>query len=170
VLGAPASAALYRRSAFDAVGPFDETLYMVMEDLEWDLRACAAGLTCMYVPAARAEHAVSAYRGRGSDASVYLEERNTLLVLARHLPAMLLARMALPWLAHQAWSLARKTGRGQLATWLAARRDAIRRIPSILRERKKYGPVPAHRLAVLLDAAWHRQRAAALFGFTCPEW
>jgi GT2 family glycosyltransferase len=160
VLGAPASAALYRRAALDVAGPFDESLHLVMEDLEWDLRARAHGLRCLYVPAARATHAVSAFRGRGSDASVYLEDRNTALVLARHVPARMLPRMALPWLAHQAWSLVVKTRRGQLGPWCAARKDALLRLPSILRERWKSSLVQVETLDELLDKDWHRRRAS----------
>ena len=160
VLGAPMSAALYRRGALEAVGPLDESLHLVMEDVEWDLRARARGLRCLYVPAARARHAVSAFRGRASDASVYLEDRNTLLVLARHWPLALVPRAALPWLAHQAWSLAVKTRRGQLRPWLAARRDALARMPSIIRERSKCKPgaLKAEALEGLLDERWHRAR------------
>lgn len=157
VLGAPASAALYRRAAFERVGPMDESLHLVMEDVEWDLRARAHGLSCWYVPAARARHAVSAYRGRGSDASVYLEDRNTLVVLARHLPGGVLPSMALPWLAHQAWSLVVKARRGQLGAWWRARRDALARIASEPREssREKMG---AGELWSLMDRDWHLRR------------
>lgn len=163
VLGAPASAALYRREAFAAVGPMDESLFLVMEDLDWDLRARARGLTCLYVPEARARHAVSAFRGRESDRSVYLEDRNTLLVLARHLPATLLPRVLVPWLAHQAWSLLVKARRGQLGPWIRARRDALVRIPSTLRDRAKAPhALSAGQLLPLMDREWHRRRVRAV--------
>ena len=158
VLGAPASAALYRRSAFAQVGPMDETLHLVMEDFDWDLRAQAQGLTCLYVPQARARHEVSAFRGRGSERSVYLEDRNTLLVLARNLPAALLPSMLLPWLLHQAWSLCVKARRGLLGAWWRARRDALARMASVLRERAKHRPLGAGRLWALMDRGWHWRR------------
>lgn len=154
VLGAPASAVLYRRWAFEHAGPMDESLHLVMEDVEWDLRARSRGLRCRYVPGARARHAVSAYRGRASDASVYLEDRNTLVVLARHLPGALVPSIALPWLAHQLWSLWVKARRGQLDAWWRARRDAFPRIISDSRRLSKYR-IGAGELWALMDRSWH---------------
>lgn len=160
VLGAPASAVLYRRRAFEHAGPMDESLHLVMEDVEWDLRARSRGLKCWYVPEARAAHAVSAYRGRASDASVYLEDRNTLVVLARHLPGALLPSVALPWVAHQLWSLWVKARRGQLHAWWRARRDAIDRILSDDRRLSKYR-IGAGELWALMDRSWHVRRLRA---------
>jgi GT2 family glycosyltransferase len=45
-----------RRSAWEAVGPFDEEL-PTSEDHDWVLRARAAGLATAFVPSARVEHA-----------------------------------------------------------------------------------------------------------------
>ncbi len=56
VWGAPASAALFRRSLFDRIGLFDESFTAYQEDVEHALRARLFGLRCVLAPAARAEH------------------------------------------------------------------------------------------------------------------
>ena len=65
VFGACGGAALYRRSAFDRVGLFDESYFAFYEDVDWNLRAQLAGLGCRYVPAAVVYHMGSATIGAG---------------------------------------------------------------------------------------------------------
>ena len=48
VLSACAAAALYRRRALDDVGPFDESFFAYIEDVDWGLRAQLAGWDCVY--------------------------------------------------------------------------------------------------------------------------
>ncbi len=67
-LGPTGGAALYRRSAFDAVGGFDERIFLYYEDLDLALRLAAAGGRCRLAPAARALHAYSASLGAASAA------------------------------------------------------------------------------------------------------
>jgi N-acetylglucosaminyl-diphospho-decaprenol L-rhamnosyltransferase len=71
-LGAPAplgptgGAALYRRAAFEAVGGFDERIFLYYEDLDLALRMAARGSRCRLAGEARALHAYSASLGAGS--------------------------------------------------------------------------------------------------------
>jgi N-acetylglucosaminyl-diphospho-decaprenol L-rhamnosyltransferase len=65
-LGPTGGAALYRRAAFDAVGGFDERIFLYYEDLDLALRMRAAGARCRLAPDARALHAYSASLGTGS--------------------------------------------------------------------------------------------------------
>jgi len=67
-LGPTGGAALYSRAAFDAVGGFDERIFLYYEDLDLALRLAAAGASCRLAPAARALHAYSASLGAGSGA------------------------------------------------------------------------------------------------------
>jgi GT2 family glycosyltransferase len=67
-LGPTGGAALYARSAFDAVGGFDERIFLYYEDLDLALRLAAAGGRCRLAPGARAIHAYSASLGAGSGA------------------------------------------------------------------------------------------------------
>jgi N-acetylglucosaminyl-diphospho-decaprenol L-rhamnosyltransferase len=67
-LGASGGAALYRRQAFEAVGGFDERIFLYYEDLDLALRLAAAGGRCRLAPEARALHAYSASLGAASAA------------------------------------------------------------------------------------------------------
>jgi N-acetylglucosaminyl-diphospho-decaprenol L-rhamnosyltransferase len=58
-LGPTGGAALYRRSAFEAVGGFDERIFLYYEDLDLALRMRLAGSRCRLAPAARGLHAYS---------------------------------------------------------------------------------------------------------------
>lgn len=65
-LGPTGGAALYRRAAFEAVGGFDERIFLYYEDLDLALRLAAAGGRCRLAPEARALHAYSASLGAAS--------------------------------------------------------------------------------------------------------
>lgn len=65
-LGPTGGAALYRRSAFEAVGGFDERIFLYYEDLDLALRLAAHGGGCTLAPEARALHAYSASLGAAS--------------------------------------------------------------------------------------------------------
>ena len=65
-LGPTGGAALYRRAAFEAVGGFDERIFLYYEDLDLALRLAAAGGRCQLAPEARALHAYSASLGAAS--------------------------------------------------------------------------------------------------------
>lgn len=62
-LGPTGGAALYRRAAFEAVGGFDERIFLYYEDLDLALRLAAAGGRCRLAPEAQALHAYSASLG-----------------------------------------------------------------------------------------------------------
>jgi N-acetylglucosaminyl-diphospho-decaprenol L-rhamnosyltransferase len=67
-LGPTGGAALYRREAFEAVGGFDERIFLYYEDLDLALRLAAAGGRCRLAPEARALHAYSASLGAANAA------------------------------------------------------------------------------------------------------
>ena len=67
-LGPTGGAALYAKAAFDAVGGFDERIFLYYEDLDLALRLAAAGARCRLAPAATAAHAYSASLGASSSA------------------------------------------------------------------------------------------------------
>jgi len=67
-LGPTGGAALYDRRAFEAVGGFDERIFLYYEDLDLALRLAAAGARCRLAPEATALHAYSAGLGAASAA------------------------------------------------------------------------------------------------------
>lgn len=67
-LGPTGGAGLYRRRAFEAVGGFDERMFLYYEDLDLALRMAAQGGLCRLSGEARALHAYSATLGAASGA------------------------------------------------------------------------------------------------------
>jgi N-acetylglucosaminyl-diphospho-decaprenol L-rhamnosyltransferase len=67
-LGPTGGAALYRREAFEAVGGFDERIFLYYEDLDLAVRLAARGGGCRLAPEARALHSYSASLGAASAA------------------------------------------------------------------------------------------------------
>jgi N-acetylglucosaminyl-diphospho-decaprenol L-rhamnosyltransferase len=65
-LGPTGGAALYDRAAFEAVGGFDERIFLYYEDLDLALRIAARGGRCRLAAGATAVHAYSASLGAGS--------------------------------------------------------------------------------------------------------
>jgi GT2 family glycosyltransferase len=64
---------------------FDDRFFLYLEDVDFCLRARAAGEKVIAVPGARVHHARAASRrGRQSDDSLYYTTRNHLLLMARH--------------------------------------------------------------------------------------
>ncbi len=113
VLGPCAGAALYRRSLFDAIGEFDEDLFMYWEDYDIALRAQAAGFSALYVGGARVRHQGAATIGPGSARAVYYYARNWPIVLWKSVPPALLARQLLlhAWTRAKASALCLRRGR-----------------------------------------------------------
>ncbi|MGZ4387218.1 MAG: glycosyltransferase family 2 protein [Gaiellaceae bacterium] len=71
----------------EKVGLFDEDLFAYSEDLDWSLRARAAGLRHYVVGASRVRHRVSiSSGGENAPATLYYGIRNTLTVCERHAP------------------------------------------------------------------------------------
>jgi len=65
-LGPTGGAALYDREAFEAVGGFDERIFLYYEDVDLALRMRGEGARCALAPAARAVHGYSLTLGAGS--------------------------------------------------------------------------------------------------------
>jgi GT2 family glycosyltransferase len=138
IWGACAGAALYRRRALEAVGGFDESYGMYLEDVDVALRLRLAGWTCRYEPA------VARHAGAGSGATVgFWVARNTLLLVARWFPW----RWA-PYVAYrQASWLLQAHRRGALREHLRGLVAAVPQLPGAWRARRR-GLRPAMERAV----------------------
>lgn len=90
VFGACGGAAAWRRDAWQALGGFDESFWMYLEDVDLSFRARLAGGEIVFAPDARVYHHLSA---TGGDVlASYYVGRNSLWLLARNMPASLLLR------------------------------------------------------------------------------
>ena len=137
IFGACGGAAVYRRSALQEVGLFDEDFYAFFEDVDWSLRAQVAGFQCRYVPTALAYHMGSATIGRGlSDFSRYHLWRNGIWLVGKGLPLSVLLRHLHQLAFGQALNLAVAVRDGKLDIWLRSGRDALRAMPALWRKRR----------------------------------
>jgi N-acetylglucosaminyl-diphospho-decaprenol L-rhamnosyltransferase len=86
VFGLCGGAAAIRRSALDAVGPFDERLFMYYEDTDLSWRLRRAGWEIQYAPDAVVHHRHAASSGVRSPFFLSHNIRNRILVAARNAP------------------------------------------------------------------------------------
>lgn len=136
VFSATGGAALFRRAAFDLVGPFDSDLGAYYEDVDWGFRARLRGMTVRYAPTAICYHVGSATTSRDPGRYAALIVRNQMIVVLKNFPGALLLRF-LPrlvffeckWAAFNALhGLGRAHLKGQLA--------AARALPETLCKRR----------------------------------
>jgi GT2 family glycosyltransferase len=82
---------LIRHACLVEVGLYDEAFHMGWEDVDYCLRAFAAGLECVYEPAACATHAESLFRSRTAKGQEDWERRSLEVLLTKHAGADLSA-------------------------------------------------------------------------------
>lgn len=137
VFGACGAAALYRRSAFEDAGRFDESYFCYHEDVDLAFRLRLRGYRCLYIPSAVVRHVGSAISGWGSDFSVYYSQRNMVWTYVKNMPGWYF------WLylpSHIVVNLITilvflRKGQGRLI--LRAKWHALRGLPVVLSQRKK---------------------------------
>jgi GT2 family glycosyltransferase len=155
VFGPCGGAAVYRRSALEAVGGFDEAYYAYYEDIDWAFRAQLAGFRCHYVPTAVLYHHGSATLGRGfSDFNGYHLWRNPVWLVAKCFPAGALIRHVHQIARGQLGNLFVALRERRLRVWVRAMRDALRAMPRVLRQRR------ALQRARVISAAELEERAS----------
>lgn len=146
------SAALYRRTMLEQIGPFDEMFFLYCEDTDLGLRARWAGWECLYVPKAVVEHRYSHTAGGASPMKAYYVERNRLYTAVKNFPARMLLRVPFAAAGRYFWHLISllggfgKTGEYREAghdTWLLpflvfrAHAATLFRLPRLWKERKR---------------------------------
>lgn len=86
-----AAAALYRKSAFRALGGFDERFFCYNEDVDLGYRLRLAGGAAVQAPLAVVLHEGSGVTGRHSEFTIYHGHRNRLWTHYKNTPALLFA-------------------------------------------------------------------------------
>ena len=130
-----AAIALYRRSAFDACGGFDEDFFCYMEDVDLGFRLQLAGWHCLHVPDAKAIHFGASATGRRSDFSTYHGHRNMVWVFCKNMPGVLFWLFLPLHLVANLVSIAVLVIRGQPGIAYRAKIDALRGLPAMLGKR-----------------------------------
>jgi GT2 family glycosyltransferase len=88
-------AVLLKKAYLDAVGMFDERLFLYYEDTDLSWRGRLQGWRYLYAPGALVRHRHAQSSGVGSDTFRFYTERNRLLVLVKNAPLWLAARSGL---------------------------------------------------------------------------
>jgi GT2 family glycosyltransferase len=132
-----AAAALYRRTAIERAGGFDESYFLYGEDADLCLRILLEGYRGLYVPEPAAFHIRGGTVARQSETTRFYLTRNALITLLKDLPASILLRSVPKLLLYQIHLLreARREGFGR--TVLRAWGAFIRSVPATLRERRR---------------------------------
>ena len=131
-----AAAALYRRSAFEEIGGFDESYFCYFEDVDLGFRLRLHGHRTLYVPGAVVRHVSSAVSGYRSDFAVYHGERNSVWTFFKDMPTPLLWMYLPQHLALNLASLLFYPLRGQGRTVWRAKWDALVGLPAVLGRRR----------------------------------
>lgn len=128
-----AAAALYRRDVFEAAGGFAESFFCYMEDVDLGFRLNLSGYEAVQIAGARVRHVGTACSGPASRFSLYHGIRNSVFVIVRCVPSVLVLLMLPLMIVSQVW-IGFVTG--SLSVRMEAVRDGLRRFPELLRERR----------------------------------
>ncbi|PZE89511.1 glycosyltransferase family 2 protein [Curtobacterium sp. MCBD17_008] len=164
LFGFSGGAAFLRRQAVEAVGGFDESLFMYYEDLDLAWRLRLAGHRIGSAPDAVVVHRHAASSGSDSPLVRYQSMRNRLLVTARNATAGMLTRVVARTVVRMLEDLLRP-GRAQLtpAAWARLVREApaaLRRARR-LRRSDRTGPAARRAVEASLEGAARRDTSAA---------
>jgi GT2 family glycosyltransferase len=131
-----AAAALYRRTAWEEAGGFDERYFCYFEDVDLGFRLRLKGHRTLYVHSAIVDHVSSGVGGYRSDFATYHGERNMVWTFFKNMPAPLLWRYLPQHIALNLASLVYYPLRGQGKVVWKAKLDALRGLPEVLRQRR----------------------------------
>ena len=139
VFGFCGGAALLRSAALDEVGGFDRELFLYYEDTDLSWRLRGGGWTVRYCEQAVAHHLHAASSDSTSPLFRYYNTRNSLVVLARHAPAIVAANSFARQLVGCAMAALRQS-EPRSVTWARFRGLAgfVRRLLRTLGERARW--------------------------------
>jgi len=156
VFGACGAAFVVRRALFERLGGFDESFFMVYEDVDLSYRARLAGFRCWYAADAVVRHAGSATLGRASETAVFYGQRNLEWTWIKNTPRSLLWRSAPVHLLYSLSGLAHYARAGRLWPALRGKAAALRGLPAALRSRRivQAGLESADSIESQMDRNW----------------
>jgi GT2 family glycosyltransferase len=137
VFGASGSSAFYRAEALHCAGGFDPLLGSYYEDVDLAFRLRWAGYRCVFAPACRVRHDVSATYDHTSPTLQRRMARNAEIVFWANLPRGLLALAIVPHLAFVAAQGLWRMARGRPLPFVLGKLDAIRSWPTIKSRREQ---------------------------------
>jgi GT2 family glycosyltransferase len=126
VFAPSATAALYRRDAFDEAGGFDERYFCYYEDVDLGLRLKLLGHRTLYVPGAVVRHVGSGVTGRRSAFVTYHTQRNRIWTYVKNMPSPWVWILLPLHLFYQGVVMGLYATQGQLGPALRGTLDALR--------------------------------------------
>jgi GT2 family glycosyltransferase len=132
-----AAAAMYRRTAVEEVGGFDEDYFLYCEDADLCLRMLLDGYRGLYVPAPEAYHVRGGTADRNSEMTSYFLFRNGLVTLLKDMPAPVLLASLPKILLYQYQRLASARAEGSTKSARRAYASFLRAVPRTLRKRRR---------------------------------
>ncbi len=137
VFGVCGAACLLRRGLFAELGGYDESYFAFYEDVDLNVRARIAGWRFAYVPEAVVWHLGNAawmagFERPGAE-NARLVARNRLATQVKFMPLSAVPRIA----AVEVGALARAASQRRLRATAAGKLAALRRLPRLLRERRR---------------------------------
>lgn len=136
VFMATATAALYRRSAFEQAGGFDETYFCYYEDVDLGVRLRLLGHRSWYVADAVVRHVGSGITGKGSAFVTKHTQRNRIWTFVKDMPSPWLWLLLPLHLFYQLAALLHYARQGQLAPALRGTLEAFCGLGPVLKARR----------------------------------
>jgi GT2 family glycosyltransferase len=136
-VGGTGAGSIYRRTALERAGGFDDDYFMYCEEVDLGLRVLMAGYTGLYIPAPVAFHVAGAKTGKTPELPRRLLYRNQLLTLVKDVPWSILWR-ALPkvlMFLHYQYAVERRNGEPGVA--LGAYAGFLKMLPATLLKRRR---------------------------------
>ncbi|MFK7730423.1 MAG: glycosyltransferase family 2 protein [Pseudomonadales bacterium] len=131
-----AAAAMYRASAFRAVGGFDDSYFCYFEDVDLAFRLRLKGCKCLWVSNATVLHYGGGLTEHVSDTPVYYGHRNMVWNYFKNMPLPLLLGLLPFHIVANLATLLYYSFKGKRQTIFKAKKDAILGLPAIWAQRK----------------------------------
>ena len=136
VFGACGAAFAVRREVFEELGGFDESFFMVYEDVDFSYRAQLRGYRCWYAADASVRHAGSATLGVASPMAVFYGQRNLEWTWLKNTPRGLLVRTAFAHGCYAVAGLVYYARNGRLLPALRGKWAALKGLSGVMEARR----------------------------------
>lgn len=137
VFGGCGGAVAYRRRMLEDIGFLDPDFFMIYEDVDLSFRAQLSGYECVYIPSAIVYHRYRVTIGKAPLRQVFYSQRNIEFVHLKNMPLGLILRSAPQRFAYEVGAAIYFFRQGAGFTFLRAKLDVLRCLPSILRKRRE---------------------------------
>jgi GT2 family glycosyltransferase len=138
VFSVSGGSAIYRKTAFEKIGGFEERFFAYHEDTDLAMRFLFNGWKCVYAPTSVVYHRGSASFKTESPTFVYYFERNRIWFIYKNWPLSVMLRF-FPWMIWDeiihGWD--RLIKRNNFRVYLRAKIDALKGLPKFTFQRKE---------------------------------